>query len=571
MLSSNSSELATIESQIHVRAAEIDSTIFHELDAERNGPLVELHSERDADRLLSELESTPQRSQKAPAQTGASVQEELNAELQVAIISDGLSGTRDLSTCSQGIDNSNDDSAGHSQREPVGATENPMSGYLAIAGTTATSPQFRIKPGPVVTRASSSAEKPQSLAISQEWIPNDEDLTYTACAEMIHAASNEDQMESVLLYACQHGAVRIVEQLLGVGINVHCRVKQIHSSSLGPTAVHIAVMHGQAEAVLTLLRQGALSNEPDHSGRRPLHHATGNGDFSLSALLLEHGARPDLADNDGMRPLHIACRTGSLKIARLLLDAGASSEAADGLGYRPLHLVDLGCDLRSKTHQGFTPLQLACMCGNDGVLEILLYHDTSIDLEEWSSMPLVLAVSGGHRAATRLLLESGADINRPCPTTHKTLLHMVAESMRCDRGGKNAIGPRMIESLCRHGAAVNAQDVNGNTPLHTAVSTPISSESWRDQWSMVKCLLSHGARADMPNHDGLYSLTFASRNPNLHVFRLVLAASIQGLPGKHLSRIDREIRKKKPHVRHSNSKEMSSLLSSALLAKVLEV
>ncbi|KAL8924222.1 MAG: hypothetical protein Q9208_004186 [Pyrenodesmia sp. 3 TL-2023] len=555
MLSPGASEVPAVDLQARAWVAEINGTTFHELSVERDGLLVELGNQDSRARNNSDNVATPQHHPNPNIQDRPSTEAPPAIGVQVVIPSYDMSALPVPSIHSEGTMNRDGNLTGHPQAESTGATEHVVSGSLATVMTTDSSPQVQSEPD-TRTDAPSSAGLAHSHSTSRSWMSSDEELIFTTCAEMLHTASDKDEMESILLYACQHGAVRIVDQLLRLGVDVHCHVKQAKHYLLGPTAIHIAVMHGQLEAAKTLLRHGALANEEGHDGRRPLHHAARIGDFNITALLLEHGARPDLPARNGMEPLHVACQSGSLKVARLLLDAGASIEAADDEGCRPLHclalhrrdpyfaafLVNLGCDLGSRNNQGFSPLQLACMCGNDRVLEVLLHHDMSFGLEQWSTMPLALAVSGNHQTVARLLLKSGAEIDRACPSSHRTILHLAAESLRCDRrSGDDPGGHQLVELLCKYGAAVNAQDTNGDTPLHVVLSTSPSSTAIHHQRSLVKCLISRGARADIPNRDGVYPLTLASRNLDLSIFRHVLAASMHNVPDKHLARIDREM------------------------------
>ncbi|KAL8703732.1 MAG: hypothetical protein Q9201_003078, partial [Fulgogasparrea decipioides] len=343
-------------------------------------------------------------------------------------------------------------------------------------------------------------------------------------------------------------------------------------------------MHGQSEVALTLLRYGALVDDNRHGDRRPLHEAADIGDSTMTALLLEHGARPYLRDDQGMEPLHMACRIGSFKAARLLLDAGASLNAADYDGYRPLHylaqdsgdpylanfLIDLGCDIEARTDRGYTALQLACMCGNSRLLEVLLYHGASLEAKEWQALPLALAVQGGHVEIARLVLKYDSKVDRSCPTTQKTVLHLAAEGCARIVDNGKAVGSTLTALLCEHGAKINAQDFKGNTALHVALSEGFNDTRSSRQRSMVKTLLANGARVDIANHEGHYPLALTSQSPDIQTFRLMLAASLPKLTDKHLARVDRYLRCKKNTASHCKSREMSALLAAALTARALD-
>lgn len=580
MLDSDSSPNNRIRSNARIEAAEIDGATFHEMSAGKASQPNELHAQskiRPASSGKAAVMEHPQPS----AGAEISIPDQASAVSQRANMPVDLSSKLSLPT---DLDSRGKGLGGCVQGDPVSATEYIVSGYDTAITTTETDGNSPNEPTDVAG-VLISADSTEEHATLQERALGEGGLLQTGCEEMLAAAGKQEGLESALLYASQHGAVQMVSRLLTAGVNVHSCVKHANSLGLGPTAIHMAVMHRQYEVVTALLRYGALPNGHDHRSQRPLHHAAENGDSVMTALLLEHGAKPGYCDKHGTQALHNACHIGSLEVARLLLNEGASMEATDDKGRRPLHflaqfvddfhfaafLVDLGCNLHAKTTQGLTPIQLACATGNCGVLRVLLSHGASTDFEGWCAMPLALAVAEGHQSAARLLLESGAEVHRRCPATQKSITHLAVESARSHEMTNRPIGSQMIDLLCKYGAVVNAQDTAGNTPLHLAVSAVSINGSSRGQQSMVRCLLSHGARADIPNHEGLYPLAIASRNPELLVFRLVLSASIQKLPDKHLARISREVRRQGTLADHSKSKEMSSLLSNALLTRALQV
>lgn len=401
-------------------------------------------------------------------------------------------------------------------------------------------------------------------------------------AEDLKDQSSPDQLESALHYACQRGDIRIVNEILKENVNVHSRVQEANSDLLGPTTIHLTAMHGHSDVALILLKHGARPNDHGHGHRRPLHEAAESSNETMISVLLEHGARPNVFDNDGIEPLHIACRNGSLKIARLLIDAGASVSALDNDMYHPLHhlaqgcgdpyfatfLIDQGCDLEAKTSQGYTALQLACISGNIQLLEVLLYHGASPEAGERLAKPLALAIAGGHMRTARYLLESGVEVNYHSPNTHETIVHLVAGDIGSKSGRNRVVNGDVISLLRQYGANINSQDARGDTPLHVAVSA-VTSRNRQSQRATVNALLKNGARADIQNYDGCYPLTLASRNPDFQIFRVVLAASIDRLPDKHLAGIDREMRKEKEPALRSSLKEITPLLRTALVARAL--
>ncbi|KAL8690096.1 MAG: hypothetical protein Q9218_004382 [Villophora microphyllina] len=392
------------------------------------------------------------------------------------------------------------------------------------------------------------------------------------------AADNETELQAAFFEACQRGDEELVEDLLQAGLYLHSRAEGPEFEGQPPTAIHLAAMHGQYGAALVLLRYGAPVNVHRRGGRRPLHDAAERGDSTMVALLLAHGARPYLRDNHGLEPLHLACRSGCFETIPLLLDAGASIDACDHRLYRPAHylaqcsgdpslaafLIYQGCDVDARTHQGYTPLQLACKYGNDRLLEVLLHQGASLEAEEWQATPLALAVRYGQLGPAHLLLASGLNVNSCCPDTHMTVVHLAAMALPGD------IAKPMFALLRTYGAIMNVQDVKGNTPLHLAVATAAQhGKTSSIRRSAIESLLSNGAHANILNHSGHYPLNLASQIPDLELFRLLLSASLSGLFDRHLALIDRYLRKQKGTADSIVFGKMRALLAAALISNTL--
>ena len=104
---------------------------------------------------------------------------------------------------------------------------------------------------------------------------------------------------------------------------------------------------------------------------------------------------------------------------------------------------------------------------------------------EPSGMPsLVKMAMFGTVDAVKQLLADGADVNGSAPGTNWTALHAAASDNR------TAIARVLLE----HGADVNRQSSNGNTPLHLAA-----------KWNRIetaKLLLASGADVTIRNENG---------------------------------------------------------------------
>lgn len=139
--------------------------------------------------------------------------------------------------------------------------------------------------------------------------------------------------------------------------------------TFGITFHHSLLSAFVAQTLQTVLRHGALVNQPDVYGATPLHYATKHGLRQMVDVLLAHGA--DSRTNSGGRtPLHIAT---DVSIAHRLLRANASVCDTTTSRQLPLHLAaargsieisrlllqhDGACGAVSRVdHHGGTPLQ----------------------------------------------------------------------------------------------------------------------------------------------------------------------------------------------------------------------
>tara|TARA_B100000686_G_scaffold144373_1_gene151829 strand:- start:221 stop:2314 length:2094 start_codon:yes stop_codon:yes gene_type:complete len=156
-----------------------------------------------------------------------------------------------------------------------------------------------------------------------------------------------------------------------------------------------AAMHGDIEAVRSLLRSGADVNAAQGDGMTALHWAAQAGDRQLAEILVYAGARLEAGTRIGRyTALHIAAREGRHEVARVLVEAGADPEA-------------------TTSNSGVTPLHLAARSGDAGLISLLIEHGADPDAKagKWQQPPLTFAAALNRVDAIETLLGAGADPN----------------------------------------------------------------------------------------------------------------------------------------------------------------
>ncbi|XP_069063003.1 NF-kappa-B inhibitor beta isoform X2 [Pleurodeles waltl] len=187
----------------------------------------------------------------------------------------------------------------------------------------------------------------------------------------------------------------------------------------------------------------------------------------------------DLQNDLGQTALHIAVIIGLPVFTSKLILAGAS--------------------LCIPEKAGNTALHLACKEGRYDCAKVLLLHTTGnfndiqklLDCTNYDSFTaLHIAVIRKDLEMVKLLLDSGADLNKPELSCGRSPLHLAVES-QC---------PEVVECLLRAGANKDAQMYVGYTPLYSAM--------YRQDNSILQLLRRYGSRE--PEWDSDESLDMSS-------------------------------------------------------------
>jgi ankyrin repeat protein len=256
---------------------------------------------------------------------------------------------------------------------------------------------------------------------------------------------------TALMLAAQNGGGEVARLLLAAGANAN------DVAGDGKSALVMAAFSGHAEVAMALLGAGADPNAAA-AGYTALHAAALRGDSALVTALLRKGANPNAVLTKGSpvrrfgsqwalptpftgaTPLIVAAAYLETGVMRALLEGGAKADAALPDGTNALHLA-AGAAIEKEARP------------SDLVRFNVIDNDT----------PEIPRVPEDGVTAVRLLLDAGVPVTS---TTRAgdTAMHAAASVNE----------PLVIELLAARGAAVEAKNTNGQTPL--ALTLPRKSE-----------------------------------------------------------------------------------------------
>ncbi len=242
---------------------------------------------------------------------------------------------------------------------------------------------------------------------------------------------------------------------------------------------------------------------------RALRVAAINGDLDTAQTVLEtlpDLGGPDMCDGQGYTPLMLAAKYGHLALVRLLCERGADPNRRNTLGRTALNFTDDPTILFALLEQGgritTELLESALHSDDEDLLRTLLDRcDSGADsyrLDGPALLTVAVTTRKDNERFVRVLLERGADVNRPAASNGFTPLMQAAQwrKMGC------------LRLLLDAGADVNAATTGDQRIGKTALM--FAAEGQRD--AVVNLLLERGADVNAVDEHGVTPLLYAAAN-----------------------------------------------------------
>ncbi len=231
---------------------------------------------------------------------------------------------------------------------------------------------------------------------------------------------------------------------------------------------------GRAEAVMTLISNGADVTLTDAAGNSPLHFAALTRDPGVAQVLIDAGAQINAINREGMTPLALAAEAANWSVLEFLLKCGARAEVAgatsallfaaavDGDDPRGVKaLLKAKAKVDSRGPNGRTALMVAALADNAEIVDVLIAAGAPIG-----------ATDDSRRSALTEAARSGAN--------------------------------RVLQRLFLHKLSAEGVDAEGRTALHLAAGAANSNAD------TVRLLVEMGADVDVIDHQGRRAVDVAA-------------------------------------------------------------
>lgn len=275
-----------------------------------------------------------------------------------------------------------------------------------------------------------------------------------------------------LLHLCAHhgweDVVHLLQQRFGL--------TSLESDHTGRTLLHWAIEHFWDMERMDLTDFSSPSNlidKRDRDGLTALHLAVVARNIQAVKALLAAGADGVLADKHGNTPAHLAADLGFRAALDVFIDREERESGRTRSGASLLHLISMWFDgetvdrfVRAKSalvnvadKQRLTPLHYAAIANNLSAIEVLVHLGCAIDARSASrTTPLHEAIRSGSVGAALLLLKFGADyhaadgfrqncLHLSCRYGHDELIHRLLR-LGCDITAIDVFGMHLLHRVC---------------------------------------------------------------------------------------------------------------------------
>lgn len=313
-------------------------------------------------------------------------------------------------------------------------------------------------------------------------------------------------VEDSLLQICRDRGYREMEQL------VETRVAAAHGASAAAEPVAAAIRNHDLAQVRSLLNAApALLHAGDDRSNQPIHWGVMTRQLEVIDELLRRGANIEARRFDGARPIQLVngdyhyrgwrdvpkeWPVTPMQVLEHLRANGAEVDicTASYIGDldRVRTLLQQGLSLANRPDPyvayylgSGTPLRNAAAKGHLEIVTLLLDAGADPNLPEEGIAPrgyaLYSAVANGHHAIAELLLERGAYPNPEVESSADALSRAIANK-----------DERMIELLCRYGAARSVELLACDGDIQTAAAVFAANPKLADDPDALACAAGGG-------------------------------------------------------------------------------
>ncbi len=358
-------------------------------------------------------------------------------------------------------------------------------------------------------------------------------------------ATNADG-QTALHVAVKSGHLETAREIAEAGAKMDLADKDGH------TPIQLAMMlndvPGARAMVLMLVNEKAKPDQPDRTGRTPLHFAAANGDAALIDALLARGAKVDRAGPNARAPIHLAVAFGKLDAVRALLAKKPALDTPDATGDTPLHiaarlsdtavaeeLIAAGAKVTTSTKQRQTPFHAAAAAGNVAMVELFLRSGGGAVLSGPPPTPIDVAGRAGRKEVVAKLRERetpmllAAAIGNAAKPPSARVLEILKKNPKLasatDADGRNALHQcaatgnvaLAVELIKLDPSLARALTKDEQTPLHVAAANKQSA-------AVAKALLAAGSSTLATTRAGDTPLHVAARSGSSEVIKALVDA-----------------------------------------------